>query len=205
MPVSAVNPRPGLSFSHVGLFVTDISRMVAFYDGELDFTVTDRGELDTPGGRRQLAFLSRDPNEHHQLVLVSGRPAEVGFNVINQLSLRADSIATLKTLVARLHAFGIPDVQPVTHGNALSVYAPDPEGNRLELFVDLPWYVLQPLRVPVDLDQPQDRLMQWLEAHARKLPGFQPASEWRAAIEARMIARAAERAAERATERDQRP
>jgi hypothetical protein len=63
---------------------------------------------------------------------------------------------------------------------------PDPEGNRLELYVDLPWYVSQPMRVPVDLSMDDDTLMPWLEAHARSLPGFKPRSEWRAEMARRM-------------------
>jgi catechol-2,3-dioxygenase len=87
---------------------------------------------------------------------------------------------------ARLLAEGVSGIAPVTHGNALSVYAPDPEGNRLELYVDLPWYVTQPLRVPVDLTLDDARIMADAEAHARSLPGFRPRAEWRAEMARRM-------------------
>lgn len=66
----------------------------------------------------------------------------------------------------------------ITHGNALSIYLPDPEGNRLELYIDLPWYVSQPMRVPIDMDD-ETTLMQRLETHARTLPGFRPREQWR--------------------------
>ena len=33
---------------------------------------------------------------------------------------------------------------PVTHGNAVSVYFKDPEGNGIEIFCDTPWHVPQP-------------------------------------------------------------
>jgi catechol-2,3-dioxygenase len=39
----------------------------------------------------------------------------------------------------------------VTRGNAWWVYLRDPEGNRLELFIDTPWLVTRPMRLPVDL------------------------------------------------------
>ena len=71
---------PRLSFSHVGIFVTDIARMEDFYTRVLGFTVTDRGDLETPRGRLQFVFLSRDPREHHQVVMASGRPADLPFN-----------------------------------------------------------------------------------------------------------------------------
>jgi catechol-2,3-dioxygenase len=177
---------PGLTFSHVGFFVTDIAVMEDFYARVLEFTVTDRGQLPSPHGPVDLVFLSRDPDEHHQIVLISGRPAEISFNVINQLSLKADSLATLKEMHRRVQREKTSDITPVTHGNALSVYVRDPEGNRLELYFDLPWYVSQPLRVPVDLAHDDETIMANAEAHARSLPGFKPRSEWRAEMARRM-------------------
>lgn len=181
--------RPGFAFSHFGMFVHDMARMEDFYVRLLDFTVTDRGQLPGPPGASSpmnLVFLSRDPDEHHQLVLVSGRPALLSFNPINQISLKGDSIASLRAMHALLVAEGAADIAPVTHGNALSIYLRDPEGNRLELYVDLPWYVSQPLRVPVDLSMDDAALMPWLEAHARALPGFMPRAQWRAEMARRM-------------------
>jgi len=178
--------RPGLSFSHMGFTVHDMAAMEAFYAKVLEFTVTDRGQLPGPNGMMDLVFLSRDPDEHHQIVLISGRPARLEHNPINQISLKADSLATLREMHQRLQAFGLPDIRPVTHGNAVSVYAPDPEGNRLELYLDLPWYVDQPMRVPVDFEQDDATLMAWLEEHARKLPGFEPRGQWRQRMAQRM-------------------
>lgn len=178
--------RPGLAFSHVGFYVTDISAMEDFYVRVLEFTVTDRGQLPGPHGPVALVFLSRDPDEHHQIVLISGRPAEVNFNVINQISLKADSLATLKEMHRRVQHENTSDITPVTHGNSLSVYVRDPEGNRLELYMELPWYVSQPLRLPVDLTLDDASIMANAEAHARALPGFKPRSEWRAEMARRM-------------------
>jgi catechol-2,3-dioxygenase len=178
--------RAGLNFSHVGIFVTDLETMTRFYIDQLDFTLTDRGTLQLPQGPATLAFLSRDPDEHHQIVLVTGRPAGVLFNIVNQLSLRADSLPTLQALYRRLRAASVDDLQPAAHGNALSVYFRDPEGNRIEAFVDTPWYVDQPCRVPAPMDLPASELMAWAERHARALPGFKSRAEWRAQMAARM-------------------
>ncbi|RKP47151.1 VOC family protein [Pararobbsia silviterrae] len=172
--------RVGLSFSHVGVYVRDLATMERFYRDVLDFTVTDRGRLPGAAGWVDLVFLSRDPDEHHQIVLASGRPDGEHFNVINQISLRADSLATLRDFYRRLRELGVQGLQPVTHGNAISLYVRDPEGNRLELFIDTPWYVSQPMKVDIDLDLPQDLLMEQIEAHARSLPGFEPRAVWRA-------------------------
>ena len=170
-------------FSHMGFCVRDLPRMARFYKEVLGFTQTDSGDL----GAVQLVFLSRDPSEHHQLVLASGRPADLSFNVINQISFRVPDLATLRAFLARaLTDGGASDVQPVTHGNAISVYLRDPEGNRLELFMDTPWYCEQPLREPLDLSQPDDAVLARCEAMARSRPKFQARAQWQAEMARRM-------------------
>jgi len=177
---------PGLSFSHLGIYAADLAVMEDFYSRVLGFTVTDRGELPSPRGTVKLVFLSRDPREHHQIVLAGGRPAQLPFNPINQISFRMDDLAGLREMHARLVAGKAADISPVSHGNALSVYFLDPEGNRVELFIDTPWYVDQPLRIPLDMSLPDAAMWAQVEAQARKLPGFKPVEEWRAAIARRM-------------------
>jgi len=177
---------PRLSFSHMGIFVTDIARMEDFYTRVLGFTVTDRGDLETPRGRLQFVFLSRDPREHHQVVMASGRPADLPFNPINQISFRMADFAGVREMYRRLQHEPVTEISPVSHGNALSVYFRDPEGNRLELFVDTPWYVKQPLRVPMDMQLSDRELWAWAEAEARKQPGFKPVEEWRSALSRQM-------------------
>lgn len=178
--------RSGLSFSHFGLYVHDLPKMEDFYSRVLEFTVTDRGHLETEQGSRSIVFLSRDPDEHHQIVLVTGRPVSLTFNLVNQISFKADSLTTLKTMLRRVTDEGATDITPLTHGNALSVYLRDPEGNRLELYLDLPWYVTQPMRVPVDLSGSDEAILNAAERHARSLPGFQLREVWRAAMARKM-------------------
>jgi catechol-2,3-dioxygenase len=169
------------------MFATDVRLLEDFYTRLFDFTVTDRGQLPGPNGPMELVFLSRDPDEHHQIVLVSGKPRDLPFNSINQISMKTDDLATLRAMHRTLVAEGCADIAPVTHGNAVSIYVRDPEGNRLELYMDLPWYVSQPMRVPVDLESGDEAaLMQRLEEHARSLPGFRPRAEWRAEMARRM-------------------
>jgi len=178
---------PALSFSHVGFFVHDIERMADFYTRLLGFAVSDRGEMDTPRGKVSFAFLTRDPREHHQIVLASGRPGELAFNAINQISFRMGDFAGLREMYRAVQAErGVSEIAPVSHGNALSVYFRDPEGNRIELFVDTPWYVEQPLRIPMDMSLPDAELWQWAQDTARKLPGYKPVEEWRADLAARI-------------------
>ena len=170
---------PALSFSHFGMFVRDLERMADFYSRVLGFAVSDRGELDTPHGKVALVFLTRDPNEHHQIVLASGRPDSVPFNPINQISFRVQDFAGLRELHRAIQREPVSEISPVSHGNALSVYFKDPEGNRIELFVDTPWYVTQPLRIPMDMSLSDAALWRWAEDTARRLPGYQPVEQWR--------------------------
>jgi catechol 2,3-dioxygenase-like lactoylglutathione lyase family enzyme len=175
-----------LTLSHVGIFVKDMARMVDFYTGYLGFAVSDRGS-NRDGG--EIVFMTRDPREHHQVVLASGRASDPGFNMVQQLSFRVDSLDTLRELHQGLNDEGAIDLGPVTHGNALSVYFHDPEKNRVELLIDTPWYVPQPCRIPVDLSLPDDQLWSSIEKAARDLPGFKPRAAWVADIE-RKIAEA---------------
>jgi len=179
---------PALAFSHVGFFVRDLDRMEDFYTRLMGFTVSDRGELDTPRGRVSLVFLTRDPREHHQIVLASGRPERLEFNPINQISFRLEDFAGLRQMYRAVQAEGLAEISPVSHGNALSVYFRDPEGNRVELFVDTPWYVNQPLRIPMDMSLDDDALWTWAHETARALPGYKSVEDWRAGL-AKQIAK----------------
>jgi len=172
----------------MGMFVADVARMQDFYTRVLGFTVTDSGDMETPRGRLQFVFLSRDPREHHQIVMASGKPRELGFNPINQISFRMAEFKGLREMYRRLVAEDVKELYPVSHGNALSVYFHDPEANRIELFVDTPWYVKQPLRVPMDMRLSDAELWSWAEREAQKHPGFRPVEEWRAELARRIAA-----------------
>jgi len=179
IPVALQQPN-ALAFSHMGFYVRDLERMARFYKEVMCFTETDRGDL----GPVQLIFLSRDPSEHHQLVLATGRPSDVSFSVINQMSFRVPDLATLKLVHDRVKTDpGVTELLCATHGNAVSIYFRDPEGNRLEVFMDTPWYCEQPLREPIDLDQSDEAVMAAAEALARSRPKFRSRAQWVAEME----------------------
>src|ERR1041384_6475438 len=48
-----------LTLSHVGVFVTDMPKMVDFYSNFLGFAISDRGEL--AGGRGGFGVMTADP------------------------------------------------------------------------------------------------------------------------------------------------
>lgn len=175
-----LSQRNALTFSHMGFYVRDLERMARFYKDVMCFFETDRGDL----GPVQLIFLSRDPSEHHQIVLASGRPTDLAFSVINQISLRVPDLATLREVRNLVRSDpDVTDLVCATHGNAISIYFRDPEGNRLEVFMDMPWYCEQPLREFIDLDLSDEMVMAQAEKLARSRPRFQSRTEWQASME----------------------
>lgn len=189
-----------LAFTHVGIHVTDMDRMVDFYTRVVGFAVADRGPR--LQGTGEIVFMTRDPREHHQLVLATGRPANLPFNMVNQLSFLVDSLATLKSLYRDLKREpGLEDLGPVSHGNALSAYFLDPEKNRIEFYMHTPWHVPQPHRISVDLSLPDARLWAAIEQDVRATPGFKPREEWIAEMERKVAQATARKGAARATER----
>ena len=170
--------------SHFGIFVTELEKMVAFYTETFDLTVTDRGVGRT--FRNELVFTSASPDQHHQLVLASGRPADATFSTVMQISFVVPSIQHLRDVTARALVRGATEARGLNHGNALSVYMKDPEGNTVEIYVDMPFYVAQPHGDPLDLSKDDETLMRETEAICRCDPTFMPLAEW----EARFLAKA---------------
>ena len=84
-----VSPR----LSHVGIYVTDLPKMIDFYTNVLGFVVSDAA----PDGR--ITFLSRNPSDHHQVVLVPGRQTELETPMMQQISF---NVGTLGQCAARL-------------------------------------------------------------------------------------------------------
>ena len=167
-----------ISFSHVGVFVMDLDRMVEFYTKHLGLVVTDRAMM--RDGKAEIAFLTGDPREHHQVVFATGRPKDMNYNMIQQLSFRMDSLATMRKVYAGLKSEPIIELGPVTHGNALSAYFRDPEGNRLEIFVDSPWHAEQPLGEPVDMSMSDEEIWALVEKTAKNRSGAITRKNWSA-------------------------
>ena len=173
------HPPKSLSFSHLGFFVHDLERMERFYTDILGFVATDRGIA----RGRPLVFLSRDPREHHQIVLVDGRTGALDDRVINQISLRVEGLEDLRQILPALEAESdVTEIDPINHGIAWSIYFRDPENNRIEIFCDAPWYVEQPMVEKLDLSTDDEAIHARTEEAIRDRPGFQPMTDWRAAF-----------------------
>jgi catechol 2,3-dioxygenase-like lactoylglutathione lyase family enzyme len=184
-----VKPAPvKLNFAHVGIHCVDLPRMVDFYTSVLGFTETDRGVV----RGLDIVFTSWDPSDHHQVALVSGRPDTSGFNHINQLSFRVERIEDVQSVWRRVKdAAGVHDMRGTNHGNAFSFYFRDPEGNRIEIFCDTPWYISQPCIEELDLSKPAAQIMAETEAFCRSAPGFRPAAAFRTEVAGRIASRKA--------------
>ncbi len=173
---------PNAQLTHIGLFCRNLDAMIAFYQRLLGLVVTDKGDYSAG----HIAFLSRNPEEHHQFVLASGRPADSGFSPINQISFRVDSLDDLKQFYSALLRDKVQIQRTITHGNAWSIYFTDPEDNRVELYTPSPWYVAQPFAIPIDLNEPVEALLAQTEALLRDNPTRMPMEEWSAGLKARI-------------------
>jgi catechol 2,3-dioxygenase-like lactoylglutathione lyase family enzyme len=167
---------PKWELSHIGLFVSNMEKMRDFYTGLLGYKVMDSGEV---RNGVHLTFLSKDPKDHHQIVLVTGR--EKGTrSTVNQITYRVASLKDVRKMHDLAVANKVEGVDPVDHGNAWSVYFLDPEGNRLEFFCDTPWYVAQPHRVPLDFSLSDEEIAESTRRRIAADPTTEPFGEWRA-------------------------
>ncbi len=178
-------PPVKLSFSHLGLHCVDLARMVDFYTRALGFTETDRGVA----RGYDIVFTSWDPKDHHQMVLVAGRPDLAGFNHINQVSFRVPRLEDVQAIWRRVKdESGVHDIRGTNHGNAFSMYFRDPEGNRVEVFCDTPWYISQPCIEDLDLSRDAAEVLAEAEIFCRASPGFAPVEEFQAKVAEKIAA-----------------
>lgn len=169
--------------AHGGIYVRDVARQVDFYTRVLGFVVADRGVSERLG--YELAFLTAASDHHHQVVFISGR-APGGVTTVNQLSFKVGDLEELKEMYRRARDAGVTDIRQVNHGNALSFYMTDPEGNGIEVYIDTPWYVPQPHGELIDLTLPSEQILAMAEQHCRETPGFLPLEAWKAEVASRL-------------------
>ncbi len=177
---------PRLTLGHTTLAARDLDRLAAFYCDVLGFHVTNRGPV--PGGS-EIAFLSQDPNEHHQIAMVGGlEPPSSDFVMVDHLAFRTGTLDDLRVLRAKLAAAGVEGILPICHGNAWSLYFSDCEGNGVECFVDTPFHVAQPYAQGFDLDQRDEDILEATLEQIESEPEFRPMAEWREAFAQRIEA-----------------
>jgi catechol-2,3-dioxygenase len=154
------------SLGHVGVYVRDMERSVKFYRDILGIQVSDR----SPRGGVFMTAQDR-ALEHHELLLAPGRNDDGKANVLQQISFRCASVADVKEFYRVFVENNVPINRCVSHGNTVSIYAEDPDGNSVEVYwptgVDVP----QPFGKPMDLSKSEADIIQQLE---------QILAEWRA-------------------------
>lgn len=163
------------NLSHVGVSCFDIDKMIDFYTTVFGLRVTDKG----PGHTFPfpLAFLSSKADQHHQLAFAQNRP-EGAPSTVMQLSFKVQALDELREARTRALAQGASKMRGLNHGNAISIYFMDPEGNTVEVYLDTPWYVAQPHGDALDLDRPDAEIWAETERIVKADPTFKPAQEW---------------------------
>ncbi len=145
------------SLGHVGVYVRDIERSVAFYRDILGLQVSDR----SPRGGVFMTAQERTL-EHHELLLAPGRNDEGDVNVIQQISFRCATLKDVKDFYTIFVNNHVPINRVVSHGNTVSVYAQDPDGNSVEVYwpsgVDVP----QPFGKPMDVTKSEVEIREQL-------------------------------------------
>jgi catechol 2,3-dioxygenase len=167
---------PRLTLGHTTLAARDLDRLSAFYCDVLGFQVTNRGPV--PGGS-EIAFLSQDPKDHHQIAMVgSGDVPDSAFVMVDHLAFRTGNLDDLRVIRSRLTGAGVEGIIPICHGNAWSLYFNDDEGNGVECFVDTPFHVAQPFAQGYDLDQSDEEILEATRKLIEGQPEFQPMAQW---------------------------
>src|ERR1700680_2157217 len=101
--------------AYVGVYAHDKALLEKFYTTVLGLMITDKGQA---RAGFELTFLSGNADNHHQLVLVSGRPDTSGFNPIQQISFMVDSLSQLREVHNRALENGATGMRVTCHGNA---------------------------------------------------------------------------------------
>lgn len=143
-----------LGLGHIGIYVRDLERMVAFYRDFMGMQVTKQN------WRAGVVFLSADPEAvDHEIALVRGRPEGEEPHLINQISLRVATLDDLRAFRRRLIAEGYRIDVVANHGSAIGCYFFDPEGNRTEVFWVTGRACWVPTSGPIDIEQPDEMIL----------------------------------------------
>lgn len=121
---------------HLVLTVKDVKRSRRFFEEILGFPVVATNE-------RGMVFFSTDAREnHHMLALMQGKegaatptPDHIGMQ---HVSFELGSFAELQEAYHRFKEKGVPIEYTTFHGVTKSVYFFDPDGNRLEVYCNVP-------------------------------------------------------------------
>jgi catechol-2,3-dioxygenase len=141
---------------HVGIYAQDLEALKAFYRDVVGLKVSD--EDDGLGA----VFMSSNPEEEHHEFALFRANGQTGSNV-QQLSFSCASYEDIVDYYERFKKYQAKIDRVVTHGNAVSIYFYDPEGNRCEVYWTTPWKAKQPFGHALDLSRPKDEVLAQVE------------------------------------------
>ncbi len=140
--------------THTGLFVNDIEVSRTFYKEMLGLTESD---YDQNAG---LLFLTSDPSdEHHMVLLIGGRNTPKDARMLQQMAFRCKTLEDVMSYWKRFVANKVDIVYTITHGNSISCYFKDPDGNVLEVYWPTGLEAKQGFLIELDLNQPEAEIM----------------------------------------------
>jgi catechol-2,3-dioxygenase len=127
---------------HLVLYVHDIERSAAFYRDVLGWKQLRTAE-DSPLGRVPVALFSSG-RTHHELLLIEvgedAQPLPRGRHVgLYHFGLKVgESDDELREAIGRCREAGVHVVGMSDHTVTHSLYITDPDGNEIELYIDVP-------------------------------------------------------------------
>jgi catechol 2,3-dioxygenase len=89
----------------------------------------------------------------------------------------------LRRLRDKAIAEGAQNLMGLNHGNAWSIYFDDPEGNKVEVYMDTVFHTPQPCGEPLNLDQSDAALLAETEALVASRSGSMPRADYVAKME----------------------
>jgi catechol 2,3-dioxygenase len=123
---------------HLVLYVRDVDRSAAFYGDVLGW------ERATPDGLGVPAAAFTSGRTHHELLLIevgegAASPPPGRRTGLYHFGLKVgDSDDELREALTRLQEAGVPIVGATDHTVTHSLYILDPDGNEIELYIDVP-------------------------------------------------------------------
>ena len=146
MPASVRN------LGHFGYFVKDLDLMTEFWRDFMGMTLTKASDFG--------AFFSGDPEAcDHEIALMRNPAAADNGAIIQQISLRVDSLDDLRDFKRRVIERGYKIDELVTHASSIGFYFRDPENNPVETFWLTGLQSWAMIAVPIDIDRPDEEVM----------------------------------------------